>query len=222
MHIDHGEARDAFRSELDRLLDLAEGLSDHDLLAVSRCRGWTVGDVLTHVHIGLQEMVLGLLSPVGEPATVDAASYWASAPPTNDEEVSETDHVRYVRLLGSAYRRPIGGIRHLLITGRTLSRAAATTPERNLSFQGHVLRTGDFFATWAVELAVHHLDLGPELTVEPPTGPALELARRTVTELAGGPLPTAMTDPEVILIGTGRLDPPADLDLASLRLPAFG
>ena len=53
-----------------------------------------------------------------------------------------------------------------------------------------MITTGDFYATWAVELAVHHLDLELELIMEPPdTGAALDLARQTVEELAGGPFP---------------------------------
>ena len=91
----------------------------------------------------------------------------------------------------------------------------------NLDFQGHVITSGDFFATWAVELAVHHLDLTSELIMEPPTADSLRLARETVQELAGGELPTTLTDVEAVLIGTGRLAPPVDLD-PSLKLPALG
>jgi hypothetical protein len=52
-----------------------------------------------------------------------------------------------------------------------------------LAFQGGVLTTGDFLATWAVELAVHQLDLAREVDVAPPTPGALRLARRTVEAL---------------------------------------
>lgn len=221
MHVDHDTGRDAFVAELDQLLEAAVHLDDHDLLATSRCRGWTVADVLTHVHLGLQEMLLGLVSPTDRPTTVDAATYWSSAPPGND--ASETDQVRYVRVLTSAYRRPTGCVRHLALTARILARAAArTVPEAHLDFQGQVIDAGDFFATWAVELAVHHLDLTPELLVAPPTPASLRLARRTVTELAGGPLPTSLSDADAVLIGTGRVPLPATFDLSALRLPAFG
>lgn len=222
MHVVHITARDAFVSELTLLLDLASGLTDDDLLAASRCRGWTVADVLTHVHLGLQEMLLGIVSPTDAAATVDAATYWSTAPPSNDDELSATDHIRYVRLLTSAYRTPAGGVRHLELTGRILSRAAYRTPTMtNVDFQGHVITSGDFFATWAVELAVHHLDLTAVLFLEPPTAASLRLARQTVHELAGGELPTTLSDLDAVLIGTGRLAPPVDLD-PSLKLPALG
>jgi hypothetical protein len=222
VHIDHLTGRDAFVGELGLLLEIADGLSDQDLLATSRCRGWAVADVLTHVHLGLQEMLLGIVSPTDAAATVDAASYWSQAPPNNDHQTSDTDHVRYVRLLSSAYQRPSGGIHHLAVTGRTLVRAATSLPESALDFQEHVITTGDFYATWAVELAVHHLDLGPELIMAPPAPAALDLARQTVEQLAGGSFPPGTPATEVILVGTGRVPPPPDAGLADLLLPAFG
>ena len=60
-----------------------------------------------------------------------------------------------------------------------------------------------------MELAVHHLDLGRELDLEPPAYAALHLARATVEALAGGALPASWTDETAALVGTGRvqLDP---------------
>ena len=223
MHIDHAAGRDSFIDELALLLEIAGGLSERDLLAASRCRGWTVADVLTHVHLGLQEMLLGIVSPTGARPTVDATTYWSQAPSSNDDAASDTDHVRYVRLVTSAYQRPSGGIRHLTVTGSTVMRAATRSPASNLDFQGHVITTGDFYATWAVELAVHHLDLGLELILEPPDTGALDLARQTVEELAGGPFPPDLSQTDVILIGTGRLPVPLlDQRFAGLTIPAFG
>jgi Mycothiol maleylpyruvate isomerase N-terminal domain len=223
VHIDHAAGRDAFVDELRLLLEIADGLSDHDLLAASRCRGWTVADVLAHVHLGLQEMLLGIVSPTEDPATVDAATYWAQAPSGNDGDASDTDHVRYVRMLSSAYQKPVGGIRHLCATGSAVMRAATRLLATNLDFQGHVIGTGDFYATWAVELAVHHLDLGLELMMEPPATAALSLARETVEQLAGGPFPPDLAQIDVVLIGTGRLPaPPLDHRFTGLTVPAFG
>jgi hypothetical protein len=221
VHIDHVTGRDAFVDQLTLLLEIAGGLGDEDLLAASRCRGWTVADTLTHVHLGLQEMLLGVVSPTDATPTVDAASYWSQAPTSNDE-ASGTDHVRHVRLLTSAYQRPAGSIRHLTVTGRTLVRAVTSLPPTSLEFQGHVIDTGDFFATWAVELAVHHLDLGLELSLEPPTPAASALARRTVETLAGGSFPASLSEQDVIVIGTGRKPAPDADALAHLTIPALG
>jgi hypothetical protein len=86
------------------------------------------------------------------------------------------------------------------------------------------MRTGDFLATWALELAVHHLDLGAELTLAAPAPAALTLARASVEELAGGPLP--WDDETAVLIGTGRVVPDeeqaAQAGPLAARLPVLG
>jgi hypothetical protein len=78
-----------------------------------------------------------------------------------------------------------------------------------VNFQGHVLTSGDFLATWAAELAVHHLDLdlGPELPGPDPA--ALGLARQTADALAGQPSPTGWDDEQAVLVGWGRLPLPS-------------
>ncbi|GLY99245.1 hypothetical protein Acsp02_64980 [Actinoplanes sp. NBRC 103695] len=69
-------------------------------------------------------------------------------------------------------------------------------------------RAGDAFdagldATWAVELAVHHLDL----RTGSPDQRALRLARETVEALAEENVPREWDDIEVVLRGTGRTRP---------------
>ena len=159
MHIDHVFGRDAFVAELTLLLG-SQGLTDHELLATSRCRGWTVADVLTHVHLGLQEMLLGIVSPTTSrrPSTRPPTGQ-LPRPATTTRRPRSSRFASYA-VLSSAYRRLTGGVRHLELTARILGRAVTrTVDEAHLDFQGHVITTGDFFATWAVELAVHHLDL---------------------------------------------------------------
>ena len=132
------------------------------------------------------------------------------------------DHVRYVCLVTSAYQQPSDGIRHLSATGSAVMRAATRLPATNLDFQGRVIGTGDFCATRAVELAIHHLDLGLELIMEPPVAAALDLARQTLEELAGGAFPPSISETDLILIGTGRLAPSSEATLTGLTVPAFG
>ena len=204
MQVGHEDGRDAFLRALDALLSAVEGLEDEAFVAASRCRGWTVGDVLVHVHLGLQECLLGLLDPTDAPPDTDAASYWRADLPTNDAAADALAGVRFVRLLGAAYRRPSGVVGHLRPTAHGLVRAVRSAPGGALAFQGRVLRTGDFLATWAVEVAVHHLDLTRELELPAPAPGALALARQTVEALAGGPLPAAWDDRYAVLLGTGR------------------
>jgi hypothetical protein len=75
--------------------------------------------------------------------------------------------------------------------------AASRPADTALRFRGHVLSTGDFLATWAVELAVHQLDIGDM----PPAAPALRTAAATVEFLVSEPLPG--TDTEILLGGAG-------------------
>ena len=209
MRVGHEAGRDAFLQALGALLAAVEGLDDEAFVAASRCRGWTVGDVLVHVHLGLQECLLGLLDPTGAAPDTDAAGYWRVELPTNDTGADALAGVRFVRLLGAAYRRPSGVVGHLRPTVRGVGRAVRSLPDGALAFQGRVLLTGDFLATWAVELAVHHLDLTRELDLAAPAPAALALARQTVEALAGGPLPPDWDDERAVLIGTGRRPPTA-------------
>ncbi len=187
MELTHVEGRDAFVAELVALRSAIEPLSDRALLGPSRCFGWSVADLLVHVHLGLQEMLLGCTDHCDGPATIDAGSYWTSDQPSNDPEADETDRLAYVHRLSSAYRRPTALIGHLLPTLAGAQRAGDQLAEGHLRFQDLVFTTGDFLGSWAVELAVHHLDLGDAAAV-PPASVALSLARRTAEELRGAPL----------------------------------
>jgi uncharacterized protein (TIGR03083 family) len=225
MRIGHDEGRAAFLAELDALVAVARDLSDAELMAASRCTGWTVGDVIVHVHLGLQEMLLGLVAPTGEDADTDARDYWRIRLPTNDDDADGIAAMRFVRILGAAYRRPAGLVRHFLPTTQGVRGAVASLAPGAVRFQDRVLTTGDFLATWAVELAVHHLDLGRELTLAAPATPALRLARATIEALAGGELPAAWPDDTVVLLGAGRVRPDHSQIQASplvVKLPVLG
>jgi hypothetical protein len=78
VHVGHDEARAAFLAGLDAFGSSVSGLTDLELMAASRCTGWTVGDVIVHVHLGLQEMLLGLVTHTGEGTDTDASEYWRS------------------------------------------------------------------------------------------------------------------------------------------------
>jgi uncharacterized protein (TIGR03083 family) len=223
VQVSHAAGRTGFLDGLKALRAVADGLDDDQLLATSRCRGWTVGDVLVHVHLGLQEMLLGVVSPTDRTADTDATSYWSS--PTGPQSAAgPVGHVRFVRAMGAAYRSPTGIVAHLQPTADALAAAVGALPDGVVAIQGHTMRTGDFLATWALELAVHHLDLGAELTLPPPAPTALDLARATVEELAGDRLP--WDDETTVLIATGRLAPDeeqaAQAGPLAARLPVLG
>lgn len=113
LHISHHDAQTAFLDQLSTLMNACTDLDDDQLLAASRCRGWTVSDVIVHVHLGLQDMLLGLVAPTNAEPDTDAASYWRAGLSTNDSDADQVAAARFVRLLGAAYRRPTGLVHHL-------------------------------------------------------------------------------------------------------------
>jgi len=204
MRVDHETGRAGMVAALDALADALDALTDDRALAPSRCHGWLVCDVLAHLHLGLQEMLLGTLCTTREAPDTDAAGYWQASPPRTDPDADDLDGLVFARRLAAAYRRPTGLLAHMRPTVLGLRTAVGTLAAGAVRFQGHVLSTGDFLATWAVEIAVHHLDI----SVGDPAPAALGLARRTVEAIAGSPLPD-LTDAEVALAGFGRVPAPA-------------
>ncbi|MEZ0164310.1 maleylpyruvate isomerase N-terminal domain-containing protein [Kineococcus sp. LSe6-4] len=198
LHLTHAEGRDALLDELaewERLL----GAFD-DLDAPSRCEGWTCGQVVVHVHLGLQEIALALPAVDGPGAVdVDAAGCWSRYPVAADPDAGSAF------LAGLVAAHPHAGAltNHVAATVRGLARGVERVPEGRVAFQGMTFSTGDLLGSWAVELAVHHLDL--ELIADPPAASALHLARRTVDDLAGGSVPADWDDATVVLAGTGRV-----------------
>ena len=82
--------------------------------------------------------------------------------------------------------------------------------EGPVEFQGKRMRSGDFLATWVVELAVHQLDLGIEQ--DEPSG--LGWTRKTLEAIADADLPPGLDDRSAVLAGLGRIPPPSGSRLA--------
>jgi uncharacterized protein (TIGR03083 family) len=220
-------ARDAFLAEYALLEELAGSLTDEQLLLASRCRGWAVCDVLYHLHGGLEEILVGFASPTDRQADTDFASYWRACCSGADAEL-DVGHARFVRLVASAYARPSGLVAHLRKPlGAVLRLARSADGDQRLDFQEHVMPMGDFLATWAVEAAVHHLDLTLELPDAPPPVPAsLAVTRDTLDALLGRPVPVAWDDATYALKGSGRVALTGEerdaLGALAERFPLFG
>lgn len=201
--------REAFVTQAQRFVSVAQGLDDYALLAASRCHGWAVLDVVVHVRSGLEEMLRGVTAPTEQAPTVDAATYW-SAWAESDGAGPSVDAILWTRRTASAYRLPSSAVRHLRDAADAIMDAAARLTDHSLEFQGHVILAGDFLAIWAVELAVHHVDLGRDLEIGDPTDTALRLTRDTIDALLGTPVPTGVCDLDALLIGSGRIPAPQD------------
>lgn len=207
--------RAAFLAQTERLLAVIRSLDDRELLSASWCHGWAVLDVVVHVRLGLEEMLRGAVAPTDRMPSVDAATYWSNVA-TGTDPGSSVDGVLWTRRTASAYRSPTGAVRHLGGAVEAILGAADRLVDQPLRFQGEVIGAGDFLATWAVELAVHHVDLGREIDVGEPDPGALRLTRDTVAALLGAPLPDTMGDLGVLMIGSGRSPVPVGLALRAV------
>lgn len=161
-----------------------EPLDDHAFLGVTWCWGWSVVDLVTHVRLGLEEVAFCLLTARTSDAAPDrdAATYWLTVPPGGGSD--EVTGALAIRRIASASRAPRGALAPLHGVAGGLRASVPRLVDGALAFQGCVLTTGDLMATWAVELAVHQLDLAREVDVPAPPDRALALARRTVDALA--------------------------------------
>lgn len=218
-------ARDAFVDAFNAVGHVVESLSDEQLLLPSRCRGWAICDVVCHLHIGVQDVLVALAETTDEQPGTDYVSYWREWNPGGDGALA---HARFVRLVASAYREPTGLVAHFETTrSAAVRRAQDIDLEVNVAFQGKVLPVGDFLATFAVEGAVHHLDLAVELShAERPASSALALVRATLDGLVGAPVEIGWNDEQYALKGTGRLplteNERSILGSAADRFPLFG
>jgi hypothetical protein len=188
--VDCETGRAAFSQSVAAFVRAVDGLGEWDLLGASRCHGWTRLDVVVHVVGGWQEMLGGFVSPVEDPPTVDAASYW----PAFDAEYAgdRLETLLAQRRRTAAYLRPDSVREHMHEVADAVLRGAASCSDRHLRWQGHVFTAGDFLTIWVVEDAIHHLDL---VSTEPVPPSALDLARATVAALDGGSLADRLPPP---------------------------
>ena len=211
---DHATAVDLMREQLDVFVAASRSFSEYDLLGASRVHGWSRLEVVVHSRLGLEEMVGVCAMPVDDPCDHDAASYWASFAADDDDQVP---HILWMRRTATAYNRPEGALRHLDDVAAMLRVALGRMPDHPVLFQGKTMTSGDFLATWVVELAVHQLDLGEE--AGHPTPGSLRAVRRTVEAIADVELPDTWTDEDAALIALGRLPLPDDAPELAGALP---
>jgi hypothetical protein len=208
---DHDTSVGLLREQLTTFVAAAESFSEYDLLAASRCHGWSRLDAVVHVRAGLEEMVGDCAAQVDDPPTHDAASYWESfATDGHDDPVPQ---ILWMRRTAAAYNRPSRALDHLREVAATAGHVLGRMTDHAVLFQSKTMTSGDFLATWVVELAVHHLDLGDG--AGRPTDGSLHVVRRTVEAIADVDLPTAWRDDKAALIALGREPLPSDAgDLA--------
>ncbi|WP_432093467.1 maleylpyruvate isomerase N-terminal domain-containing protein [Streptomyces sp. bgisy100] len=197
-------------------------LPDQAFEQPSGCAGWLVRDLVCHLIIDAQDVLITLATPAEAEPTVDAVTYWrvADRPPTGEDPLDALT----VRL-AAAYEDPGLLTFHLDDVGSAAGRAAGLAdPGLRVSTRDDVLTVDDYLTAYVLEWTLHHLDLIARLpdAAEPPAE-ALARSRALLEEIAGAAFPTSFTDKDALLAGTGRRAPTeaerAQLGELSLKLP---
>ncbi|MER6336404.1 maleylpyruvate isomerase N-terminal domain-containing protein [Streptomyces tendae] len=212
---------DLFSRSWSALLAAVADLSDEDFARPSGCAGWLVRDLVCHLVVDAQDVLITLATPTTEEPTRDAVSYWQVVdPPTGDDPLDAL-----IVRLAAAYEQP-GLLKfHLDDVGSAAGRAAALAdPAGRVGTQGQVLTAGDYLCAYVLEWSLHHLDLVAHLPeAAPPPAAGLRRSRELLEGVVGTAFPTVFTDRDVLLIGTGRRTPsPAEtaaLGELAARLP---
>lgn len=209
-------------------------LTDEDFERPSGCAGWLVRDLVCHLVIGAQDILITLVTPADTDPTVDAVTYWGQAePPTGGAPPQsaaapaqeETPPDALIPRLAAAYGEPRWLRFHFDDLAGAAGRAAGLAdPTARVSTQGEVLTVADFLSAYVLEWSLHHLDLIAHLpSAAPPPAETLAAARALLEKIAGAPFPAAFSDADALLVGTGRRAPTeaerAALGEAAARLP---
>jgi uncharacterized protein (TIGR03083 family) len=203
------------------LLAAVAGLPDEDFERPSGCRGWLVRDLVCHLVIDAQDVLITLVTPADTEPTADAVTYWNLVdPPTGEDPLDAL-----IPRLAAAYGDPALLKFHLDDVGSAAGRAAELAdPAARVSTQGKVLTVGDYLSAYVLEWTLHHLDLIAHLpsTPEPPAE-SLAVARTALEAIVGTAFPVGLPDTAALVIGTGRRPPTADEESAlgglAARLP---
>jgi uncharacterized protein (TIGR03083 family) len=182
------------------------GLSDEDFGRPSGCTGWLVRDLVCHLIVDAQDVLITLATPSDREPTRDALTYWdvSDTPPTGDDPLDALT----VRL-AAAYEDPDLLKFHLDDVGSAAGRAALLAdPAGRVGTRDEILTVSDFLSTYVMEWTLHHLDLIAHLPgAKPPPAEGLVRSREMLEGIAGGTFPSSFTDVDALLIGTGRRAP---------------
>ncbi|MFE9857739.1 maleylpyruvate isomerase N-terminal domain-containing protein [Streptomyces sp. NPDC005780] len=199
-------------------------LPDEAFARPSGCTGWLVRDLVCHLVIDAQDVLITLATPAASEPTRDAVTYWqvSTTPPTGDDPLDALT----VRL-AAAYEEPWLLRFHLDDVGSAAGRAAVLAdPTGRVGTRDEVLTVDEYLTTYVLEWTLHHLDLIahlPDAADPPPEG--LARSRALLESIAGAAFPGSLPDRDALLIGTGRRAPTgaetAELGSLAKRLPLF-
>ncbi|WP_093489317.1 MULTISPECIES: maleylpyruvate isomerase N-terminal domain-containing protein [unclassified Streptomyces] len=196
---------DLFSRSWTALRTAVADIPDEDFERPSGCTGWLVRDLVCHLVIDAQDVLITLVTPAETESTVDAVTYWELVePPTGEDPLDAL-----IPRLAAAYGEPRWLKFHLDDVGSAAGRAAELAhPAVRVSTRDEVLTVGDYLSAYVLEWTLHHLDLIAHLpsAAEPPAE-TLAAARASLEKIAGTPFPAPLSDTDALLIGTGRRTP---------------
>jgi uncharacterized protein (TIGR03083 family) len=203
----------------DALAAVVSRLREDDAWAPTGCVGWSVRDLLWHLHADAMRGLVAAHTPAGRAADCDAVAYWRSW--GSDPSADEHDR-RLTRVEAGLHDFAALRDRYLETAAATARAVAAASPDEVVVTQGHALRVDHLASTLAVEATLHHADLVAHLEAPGPCAAGLDEARRVVDALLGRSL-EGWPSERVALVGTGRAEPTAAErdDLAGLAIPVF-
>ncbi|WP_318217547.1 maleylpyruvate isomerase N-terminal domain-containing protein [Streptomyces sp. SCL15-6] len=194
---------DLFSRSWTALRAAVAGLRDEDFAEPSGCAGWLVRDLVCHLVIDAQDVLITLVTPAVTEPTVDAVSYWKAGdrPPTGEDPLDAL-----IVRLAAAYGDPRLLAFHLDDVGSAAGRAAELADRgARVSTQGEVLTAGDYLTAYVLEWTLHHLDLVAHLPdVAGPPAEGLAHSRAALEKIAGAVFPESFADTDALLVGTGR------------------
>lgn len=181
-------------------------LPDDDLARLSGCRGWRVQDLVSHLVLDAQDVLITLSTPADSAPTHDALSYWTPSPtPPDGQSPRDALTVR----LASAYEDPALLRGHFAELGAAAESAALLAhPDLPVATRGRTLTARDYLAAQVLEWTLHHLDLVAQLpaggAVPSPPAEGLAAAREMVERRLRVQLPASWSDADALRVATGR------------------
>ncbi len=203
----------------DALAAVVSRLREEDAWAATGCIGWSVRDLLWHLHADAVRGLVAAHSPAGRATDCDAVAYWRSW--GSDPEADERNR-RLTRVEAGLHELTALRERYLEAAAAAARAVAAVPADEVVATQGHAIRVDDLASTLAVEATLHHADLVAHLDAPGPPAAGLAEARRLVEALLGRTLDGWSTE-RVVLVGTGRAEPTAaERDaLTGIDVPVF-
>lgn len=218
------DVRTVLTAQIQAISEVVDGLSDADLVRATGCEGWRVADLVVHLQLGGADLLIALAERTDAAADRDFVSYWQDWPPNSPATFAD---LRRTWAVAASYATAAGLRRHFADVVSAASNASRAAPAGRVRFQGHVLEVEDLLTTWAVEFALHHLDLLVEIDGrQGPRPEALDLVALTLDRLLGVGHPPWWARLTYLRKGTGRqaldIDDREFLGEDASRYPAFG